>query len=114
MVYFDRKGSKQVATETRSRAVDSWEGRAPTKRIDRIRLILTSLPHPFAFFRTPPNQTNPDQQVVQHNFLSHRGYKISDDILLVPLARGDRDPVRRAGVLMMALALAFYGRGRRR
>lgn len=31
--------------------------------------------------------------MVQHNFLSHRGYKISDDILLVPLARGDGDPV---------------------
>jgi hypothetical protein len=31
---------------------------------------------------------------VQHNFLSHRGYKISDDILLVPLARNNKDPVR--------------------
>lgn len=34
-----------------------------------------------------------NKQVVQHNFLSHRGYKISDDILLVPLARAERDPV---------------------
>lgn len=41
--------------------------------------------------------------VVQHNFLSHRGYKISDDILLVPLARGDNggDPVRARAALIV-------------
>ena len=29
--------------------------------------------------------------VVQANFLSHKGYKISDDILVVPLAKGGKD-----------------------
>lgn len=35
--------------------------------------------------------------MVQQLFLSHKGYKISDDVLLVPLSRDPKDKVRAGG-----------------